>query len=303
MEHSLETLPNCPSCNSNRLTFQFAAVDTTYSHDEFKIVSCDACGLYFTNPRPTLSSISKYYENPQYVSHTDTNAGLLFRLYQLVKDYTLSKKLRFINSLGTEHSILDYGAGTGDFASKMATASWTVSAFEPNAGARKRIAEKHGSIALVDSLSELQESHFGVITLWHVLEHVHELNTTIDQFFALLTPNGYLVIAVPNMSSFDASKYGPQWAAYDVPRHLYHFTPETLIPLITRHGFKHRGNYPMWFDSFYVSLLTEKELSKTTAQKILAWPKAFITGLISNLKAIGNANKCSSIIYVFQKAV
>lgn len=303
MEHSLETLTNCPGCNSEKTTFAFSSLDTTYSHDAFKIVSCDVCGLHFTNPRPTLSTISKYYENPQYVSHTDTNAGLLFRIYQLVKDYTLSKKLRFVNSLGTEHSILDYGAGTGDFATKMANASWAVSAYEPDAGARKRIVEKHRSIQLVDSLSELQGGSFSVISLWHVLEHVHELNSTIDRFFELLSPNGILIIAVPNMSSFDARKYGHEWAAYDLPRHLYHFTPETLIPLITRHGFKHRGNYPMWFDSFYVALLTEKELAKTTAQKILVWPKAFITGLISNLKAIGNVNKCSSIIYVFQKAV
>jgi ubiquinone/menaquinone biosynthesis C-methylase UbiE len=259
------------------------------------------CRLYFTNPRPTESAISKYYNNPDYVSHTDKNSGLLFRLYQLVKDYTLSRKLFLLNSLTNSRRILDYGAGTGDFASKMATSDWKVTAYEPDHHAKSKILNKNNSIKVVDSLDSLPSGSFDVITLWHVLEHVHSINTTLYQFFNLLAPGGHLLIAVPNKNSYDARHYGPNWAAYDVPRHLYHFTPDTLIPFMSRYGLVHKVNRPMWFDSFYVSLLSEKNLTNNDTLVPIGWVRAVLVGTASNFHALFNTGNCSSVIYIFQK--
>ena len=129
-----------------------------------------------------------------------------------------------------------------------------------------------------------------------MLEHVHRLHEYLDTFYALLRPGGVLIIAVPNYTSQDAKTYAENWAAYDVPRHLYHFSPKSMQKLLNLHHFKLLDKKPMWFDSFYVSLLSEKYISGKSN-----FVKAFSNGLLSNMKAIGKPANCSSIIYIGQK--
>lgn len=300
MEHTLETLKSCPSCGNDSFTNSLTCIDYTYSKDSFLIVECTTCKLHFTNPRPTEFVIGKYYDSPEYVSHTDTNSGLLFTLYGIVKNYTLKQKRKLLESLTTDKSVLDYGAGSGDFSAELASNDWSVTSYEPDPNARKRILEKHSGIQLANELKSVEKESKSIITLWHVLEHVHELTETVNQFHRILKTNGTLLIAVPNHTSYDAKFYGSEWAAYDVPRHLYHFNPETLEKLMIANGFRLEQIKPMWFDSFYVSLLSEKNSGTSS---LIGWPRAFIIGLISNLKALSSTEKCSSVIYILKKAI
>jgi 2-polyprenyl-3-methyl-5-hydroxy-6-metoxy-1,4-benzoquinol methylase len=303
VEHSLETLENCPSCGGSHFIDTLSCIDHTYSKKEFSIVECKSCNLHFTNPRPDENGIGVFYDNPEYVSHTDTSKGLLFTLYGIVKGFTLGQKRKLLERIATTKSVLDYGAGSGDFSNELASNGWHVASFEPDVNARGLIRGKNSSIELIDSLDELNTASKSIIALWHVLEHVHRLQETIQQFKRILTADGKLIIAVPNHTSYDARFYGENWAAYDVPRHLYHFNPETIETLMTSLGFKQIGMKPMWFDSYYVSLLSEKNSSSNGfINSLIGWGRALLIGSISNLRAIGDSRNCSSITYIFEKA-
>jgi predicted SAM-dependent methyltransferase len=301
VEHILETLQGCPSCGFERRERSIDCRDYTFSKAIFNIESCVECGLLFTNPRPTESSIGVYYNSPEYVSHTDTQKGLLFRLYRKVKLHTLRKKRKYVESITKERVILDYGAGSGDFCLELSTNGWRVMAFEPDAEARELIRKKTPSVEMADQLSLIPDKSVSIITLWHVLEHVHQLNETLEQFKRILRTDGKLIIAVPNHRSFDAKHYGENWAAYDVPRHLYHFDCDSMGRLMFDHKFKLIDLKPMWFDSFYVSLLSEKNLSTYRGGNwLLGWPATLLVGLISNLATIFSVKRCSSITYTFE---
>lgn len=193
--------------------------------------------------------------------------------------------------------LLDLGAGTGGFASVMQRSGWTVSALEPDEAARSKAAELY-ALSLEDSskLFELEASKFDAITLWHVIEHVHPLHAYVEQLKKILKPGGIIFIAVPNYTSYDASLYKQFWAAYDTPRHLYHFSPTAMQQLLQLHGLHLMAIKPMWFDSFYVSLLSEKYKSGSPNL-----PRGFVNGAISNLKALLNNRKASSLIYIISK--
>jgi len=304
VEHSLETLTSCPSCGNNSFINELSCKDFTYSKDSFSIVRCAKCELLYTNPRPDEASIGKYYDNPDYVSHTDTSSGLLFTIYSIVKNYTLKQKRALLEGLTTDRTILDYGAGTGDFSAELVNNNWSVSSYEPDHNARKKIEQKSSSISIIESIESLDSSSMSAITLWHVLEHVHRLQETIKVFHRILKDDGVLVIAVPNHTSYDASFYRSNWAAYDVPRHLYHFNPQTIQTLLSNNGFCLKEIKPMWFDSYYVSLLSEKNSRGSgILTNSLGWIRATIIGSISNFRATKANGKCSSVIYVFEKAI
>jgi 2-polyprenyl-3-methyl-5-hydroxy-6-metoxy-1,4-benzoquinol methylase len=217
----------------------------------------------------------------------------------LVRRFTLRLKKNTIQSFThlSNGELLDLGAGTGSFASYMQQSGWTVTALEPDEQARKRGRELY-SIVLDDSskLYSLEPNRFDVITLWHVIEHVHSLHQYVDQLKKILRPGGALFIAVPNHTSYDASLYGEYWAALDVPRHLYHFSPFSMKKLLQKHELTLRKMEPMWFDSFYVSLLSEKY--KSGRSNLL---KGFWNGAVSNAKALFNKQKASSLIYIISK--
>ncbi len=251
--------------------------------------------LLFTDPQPSTEDLPKYYKSRKYISHTDSKKGLISFLYQLIKKYTIQKKIRLIRSLNNGHgSLLDIGAGTGDFLKAAKQQGWKVYGVESNQEARKLVLEK--GIELTEQINQLHNKKFEVITLWHVLEHLPNLEETILNIEQLLKPGGILIIAVPNYKSFDAKHYKSFWAAYDTPRHLWHFSRESMKNL-----FSEKWNLikikPMIFDSFYVSLLSEK--NKTGKQNLI---KAFFIGLASNYNA-WKSNEYSSLIYCFRKEI
>lgn len=290
---------NCPVCKSEAIKFVLKAMDHTVSHQSFAIWECADCRFRFTQDIPAISSIGQYYQSDNYISHSNTSKGIINRLYHSIRKITLKQKRRLLNSSTglTSGSLLDIGAGTGAFASFMQSAGWRVTALEPDETAR-RIARETNRINLLpsDQLFQLTTESFDSITLWHVLGHVHTLHEYIGQLKKILKPDGRLFIAVPNYTSYDALHYHSFWAAYDVPRHLYHFSPTSMKKLLQLHGLNLVKVKPMWFDSFYVSLLSEKY--KTGKGSLL---KGALTGLISNYKALFQKERCSSVIYVISR--
>jgi SAM-dependent methyltransferase len=289
---------NCPCCKTTQFNHFITCKDYTVSGETFSIVNCVACGFKFTNPRPSDSELGRYYKSEEYISHSNTSKGLMAKLYHFVRAYTLGKKVDLLSKYVSRGTILDYGCGTGMFLSTCQKAGWKVYGMEPDDGARKIASELQ--VKAFPNLAELKLSipsvRFDSITLWHVLEHVNDLEEALTFFRSSLTDQGVLVIAVPNYSSFDAQYYKEFWAAYDVPRHLYHFDIVSVSKLLGSYGFKLIDTHPMKFDSFYVSMLSEKY--KTGRIKYL---NAFLTGLKSNLKA-KHAKDYSSVIYVFKPA-
>ena len=253
--------------------------------------------MLITSPQPSIDNLARYYESEKYISHTDSKQTFFDRIYQTVKRVAISKKVKliegFIDSKLTEKLLLDIGCGTGDFLVGAKKRDWKLSGVEPNANARKR-AQQKTSHKIVEDISELDSCKYDVITLWHVLEHVPNLTEYISQLKQLLKPEGALLIAVPNYKSYDARYYGKFWAAYDVPRHLWHFSKKSIKGLFEKEKMEVVKIHPMLFDSFYVSLLSEKY--KTENQNPV---KAFFVGLCSNILAT-RSKEYSSHIYVLK---
>ncbi|MDB5191708.1 MAG: class SAM-dependent methyltransferase [Segetibacter sp.] len=273
--------------------------DFTVSQQLFQIWKCSNCTFLLTQFVPGEKYIGPYYQSATYVSHSNTKEGVVNRLYHIVRNYTLKTKQKLVTKVtGLRHgSLLDVGAGTGAFTNTMERAGWNVTGLEPDETARQNANASFGvNLKNADELFRLPASSFDAITLWHVLEHVHQLHRYLETFRNLLKPEGRLIIAVPNFTSYDADVYKEHWAAYDVPRHLYHFSPRSMEVLLESKVFSIETIKPMWFDSFYVSMLSEQY--KTGHGNIL---RAFWTGLLSNMKASSDNKKCSSVIYIIRK--
>ena len=265
------------------------------------IVECLHCTLRFTQDVPDQEHIGSYYKSEDYISHTNTSKGLVNNLYQKVRNVTMRQKTAIIKKhTGLNRgALLDVGCGTGSFLSAIKQQGWRISGLEPDADARKLAKELHGFKVLPShELFNLTKGVYDAITLWHVLEHVHQLHEYIAQLKELLAPGGKIFIAVPNYTSRDAKVYKKYWAAYDVPRHLYHFSPQSMDVLMHQHNLKVVAHLPMWFDSFYVGLLSSKYKNGKTG-----FISAGLHGLSSNINAFGNVKKCSSVIYVVEKGV
>ncbi len=269
--------------------------DHSVSNETFTLQINQLNGVLQTIPQP--ENLNKYYESEDYISHTDNKRTLIEKLYHLVKQRALKQKVSLIKNLhpapGTHQLILDIGCGTGDFLNQAKKTGFKTLGFEPNPKARA-IAQKKG-ITLVDQTQTIENKTVDIITMWHVLEHVPDLELQINELKRLLKPNGIIIIAVPNHKSYDAEYYQEFWAAYDMPRHLWHFSKDTIENLFANKQLKLIKTLPMWFDSFYVSMLSEKY--KTGR---IFYIRAFLIGLLSNIKGM-LSQQYSSHIYVFKK--
>lgn len=267
--------------------------DHSVSKENFELLLDPELELLKTHPQPALENLGSYYESEDYISHTDSKRSLFEKIYHIVKTYSLKKKVGLINSYHSQKgSLLDIGAGTGDFLVTAKASGWQTTGIEPNKNAKNLAISK--GISFVNSIESIENQQFDVITMWHVLEHVPDVEHQIKQLKRLLKPEGTLIIAVPNYKSFDAQHYGKFWAAYDVPRHLWHFSKTSIQKLVSRENLKLAKILPMVFDSFYVSLLSEKY--KTGKMN---FSKAFWIGLRSNLNAY-STKEYSSHIYVIK---
>jgi 2-polyprenyl-3-methyl-5-hydroxy-6-metoxy-1,4-benzoquinol methylase len=291
-----ELLKKCPVCHGDELLPWLVSNDFFLSGEEFSIVRCTGCTLLLTNPRPTEQDSKKYYESRQYISHTNASVGAFEKLYQLVRQITISSKVRLVRRFISEGRILDLGCGTGEFLNAMRGKGYVAAGVEPNESARSyaRQTYKLDVLKAFDQGSFSPDS-FQVITLWHVLEHIYALNETLTEIQGVLDEKGIVIAALPNPESSDARIYGKFWAGFDLPRHIYHFTPSAVERLFSEHGFTLAGRFPMFFDAFYVSLLSEKYKSGS-----LHYPRGVFNGIRSNLSALLSGNNFSSLIYIFK---
>jgi 2-polyprenyl-3-methyl-5-hydroxy-6-metoxy-1,4-benzoquinol methylase len=295
---SYERLEHCPVCGKTEFKNKLVVEDYTVSHESFAIVQCVACSFQFTNPRPAASDIGRYYESDAYVSHNSAAQGFINQAYKVARFFTMRRKVALLNKLAPRRGrLLDYGCGTGHFLVAAKSNGWQVAGLEPNARAREEAASRLGQPIGEESLTSLAAGSFDAITLWHVLEHVHMLNETLAELVALLKPDGVLIIAVPNAESLDAQHYREQWAAYDVPRHLYHFVPKTITQLLKKHKMVVEKTLPMALDAYYVSMLSEKHRGERAGGP-LAVLKA---GYKSNQYAAQHEGQYSSLIYVARR--
>ncbi|AEH00859.1 class I SAM-dependent methyltransferase [Lacinutrix sp. 5H-3-7-4] len=280
--------------NSKKINFKVK--DYSVSGETFTLIHNNEFDYLETLPKPSLNKLPEYYKSEDYISHTNAKRNLFEKVYHQVRVYSLKKKVKLINSFNTESkNILDFGCGTGAFLNEAQNQGWNITGIEPDEKARI-LANTQTNNAVLPSqdFNTLPEKSFDVITLWHVLEHIPDLQEKISQLKKLLKENGTLIIAVPNYNSFDAKHYKSFWAAFDVPRHLWHFSKKSITTLFAREKMKVVKIKPMLFDAFYVSLLSEKY--KTSKMNPI---KSFYTGLLSNFKAI-RSGEYSSLIYVIK---
>ncbi len=305
------TITHCPICGSKKLNPVHECKDYFALGDCFMIKECESCGFRFTDEAPSEDEIGIYYKAEDYVSHSDTQKGIVNKLYHFARNMMLRKKGNMVDDIynynhkeGSDQKkhILDIGAGTGYFLNEMNERGWLVEGAEKSDDARV-FADKHFKIELARSIADYMGTpsnmkKYDIITLWHVLEHLENLNGSLNDIRSLLKDNGNLILALPNCASYDARKYKEYWAAYDVPRHLWHFTPETVSMVASKNGFEVERIAAMPLDAFYISMLSEKYKGNK-----LPFVAGMLTGMSSLLRVAKDPKQASSIIYVLKKRI
>lgn len=289
----------CPDCNGEKFAAFHTCRDYTVSGELFTLARCRQCQMVITQQPPVSEKIGSYYKSENYVSHSDTRQGLFFRLYHVARSWMLQSKRRLVEKYSgkTSGQLLDWGCGTGYFPATMQQAGWQVQGIEADDDARNYARQKFSlAVAAPEEVAQLSGKQYDCISFWHVMEHLHDLQGTIANIERLLAPQGIVVIALPNQQSYDAWYYGRYWAAWDVPRHLWHFAPQNIERLMAANGFGILHKQTMPFDPFYVSLLSEKY-----REKRLGFINGIVQGFISLVKGYLNVNRSSSVIYVFSR--
>ena len=290
-------LKKCPICSGTKLAKKLSCKDFTSSMEKFTIVSCETCDFTFTNPRPDEKSLQKYYKSESYISHTNSKVGLFNFVYQKIRGYTIKRKVGLLKKLKCKGKHLDVGCGTGEFLHACEVSGLTCLGIEPSSLARRQAVKNYNlSVSSDTNLGNIAKSSFDSITMWHVLEHLPDVVSTVSNLHKILKKRGKLIIGVPNHNCLDAKIYKEYWAAWDVPIHLWHFSQHTIEALFKKNNFKLIQKKPMIFDSFYVSLLSEE--FKTGKKNYL---KGLVVGFLSNIYATFSKKGHSSIIYVFEK--
>ena len=288
-----ERLEYCPVCKSTQFDNYMICADDSVSGESFALVKCPSCSLVFTNPRPKEDQLSNYYKSDEYISHTDKGNSFINIIYKLVRNHTLKQKVKLIQQLNKKTgTLLDYGCGTGDFIKEARENNWQAFGYEPDESARS-IASRKNPESLISSIKGGSEV-YDVITAWHVIEHVADLKETMKSLKKKLKDKGHLIVAVPNHQSYDAQYYKNNWAAFDVPRHLYHFDRTSMKVLASELKMTLTKTLPMKFDSYYVSMLSEKYRGNGNLLNALK------VGFKSNSKAT-TSKEYSSLIYIFKK--
>ncbi len=295
------TIKFCPVCEESQFSALTSCVDNTVSHETFKIIKCINCDFTLTYPRPEDSKLGDYYLSDNYISHSNNATTLLDRVYLLARRFTLQWKvnlmLKYYRSQN-KINILDYGCGTGEFLKSCKDAGFTISGVEPSVNARTKSSETN-EIKIQESIDGLEKQKFNIITMWHVLEHIPNFEEVIHKLKSKLTDDGLLFIAVPNHKSFDGKYYKNDWAGFDVPRHLWHFSSDTMKKFLAKTNLNLIDICGMKLDSYYVCLLSEKYKSKNTTT-LTGYINAIINGIRSNWKARKNG-EYSSLIYIIKK--
>ena len=293
IENKYTRLGSCPICYSKAFHKKMEILDFSISHEHFNLEICASCSLVVTNPYPKLENLSAYYASEEYISHSGTKKGIINKLYHFIQKHNLNLKYRSFYKTVPRGTWMDYGAGNGAFLQYLKTKNIKAIGYEPDKGARKMGVDL--GLTVNDSAEyNASEGKYATITMWHVLEHVPDLNELLKKHYSNLKDDGILIIAVPNHLSYDACYYKNYWAAYDVPRHLWHFTQNDILSLTKKHGFEYLKTKPMIFDSYYVSMLSEKYKKGSVIRGIAI-------GALSNIYARFSGYPFSSQIYIFRK--
>jgi 2-polyprenyl-3-methyl-5-hydroxy-6-metoxy-1,4-benzoquinol methylase len=289
----------CPACGGHTFQTLTTCIDNTASHETFTVKQCPTCLLAITTPRPDTEKLGFYYLSDEYISHSGKSSNGIDILYKLARAFALRQKEKLIKKYIIPSTLLDMGCGTGEFLHTTQKNGWTIEGVEPSEIARQKAEHLTGK-KLFSSLEEVNQATYNVITAWHVLEHVPDVNQTLQKLKSLLTQNGIVFIAVPNYQSPDSMYYKNHWAGYDVPRHLWHFSKKSMQLILKRNSLELLEIKPMKLDAFYISLLSEKNKTEG-ALTLSAAIRAFISGLKSNLTA-GKSINHSSLIYIAKNA-
>lgn len=298
-QHPNEQTKTCPACQHNGFDPLLMARDHTVSQLDFVLADCHHCGLRATTPRPTPAAIGNYYLSDNYISHTNSNKSLFDKAYQLARTVALGTKRRTIAKYAPDKgTLLDFGCGTGEFAAHMKEHGHQVAGVEPSASAREQ-ARRHLGDQVYGSLEGIPDTQrYSVVTLWHVLEHLHDPRLALEQIHKRVQEGGHLVIAVPDRDSWDAKHYADLWAAYDVPRHLFHFRRTDVHQLLNNAGFQLEDTRKMWMDAPYVSILSERHKGRSPARALV---QGGLLGLWSNLVSASTSRPTSSTLFIARK--
>ena len=287
------TILACPLCDNTTSQKYMELKDHSVSKELFQLVQCTDCSFLYTNPRPYDKDLEAYYQSDTYISHSQRSNGLLDSLYYMARNIMLNKKRKWIfKMIGSKPTLLDFGCGTGSFVNHLLSHDWDAWGVEPNHNARSIANQNHNQV--FQSLDTLPDKQFEIITLWHVLEHVSDLDAKLKELISRLNETGLMFIALPNCGSYDAKYYQDYWAGYDVPRHLSHFTPESMKLLVKKHRLHLVKLIPLKLDAFYISMLSEKYRTGSTINAIFQAAK-------SNFLARQNQSNYSSLVYVLKK--
>lgn len=288
----------CPWCQSEKAHKHLSLKDYFLTQEPFEIMVCEDCGLLYTTPKPSDEKLGDYYKSDDYYSHQENKKGFIPRVYEAVKSVNLKHKIAIATQGKEPGRLLDIGCGVGDFLHYAEQNGWQCTGAEPSEDAAS-IAKKRikAEIILPKDLEKLPDESFDVITMWHVLEHVSDLQWQVNQLNRLLKKGGRLVIALPNFRSYDAQYYKDKWAAYDVPRHLNHFSQDSIAKIFNINGLIQNQTQKLVWDAFYISFMSEKY-----RQKSLPLLRGIYRGMISNLKA-RKSGEWSSLVYVFEKRI
>lgn len=291
----------CPVCGAKTFRPFLICKDYTVSQETFQLIECVQCYFVATNVSPHNTTLSTYYVSDSYISHSNEALTLVDKFYLLARTFTVKWKVNLINRYlhdATAVTLLDYGCGTGEFLKACTARDWKIYGIEPSGKARQKSLYTTQTL-IASSLKDISINHFNVITLWHVLEHIPDLNETIEKLKEKLNDSGTMFIAVPNHRSSDAKYYDSYWAGYDVPRHLWHFSQSTMQKLLQKNGLKLIRTVPMKLDAFYVSLLSEKYKNNGNLN-VAGFIMAILNGIRSNFHA-RSKNEYSSLIYIVRK--
>ena len=292
-------IDSCPVCSNRNCNKSLTCKDNLVSAESFSIYNCKKCNFSFTQDFPSEDVVGRYYEAEDYVSHTDTQAGIINKLYHRAREIALNSKTKLVHKYSAVKTgtLLDIGCGTGYFMRNLCKKKWLVTGIEKSEAVRKYAHEKFGlNMQDSDYLFNIPDQTKDIITMWHVLEHVERLNETMQTLHRILKNDGTVFIALPNKDSVDAHYYKENWAAYDVPRHLWHFSPTDFEQFATKHKFKLIEMKAMYFDPFYISMLSEKNRGTPLATFI-----GLMKGSFFFMRSLFSTKKCSSIVYILKK--
>lgn len=284
----------CPICSESQILPLLRTSDFFFTNEEFSLTKCSSCGFVFTNPIPDVDKIGHYYETDKYLSHNSASSGFIGSIYKKVREINLQNKYTIIKKYKSEGNIIDIGSGTGEFLNYLKLKLWITKGIEPSNNARKFAIENYDlDVDDEKALNEIESATFDVVTMWHVLEHVYNLEDRIKTIVRLLKADGIAIIAIPMIDSPDSVKFGKYWAGLDVPRHLYHFSADTFKLLAQKFNLEIIDKYPMKFDALYVSWLSHQAMKHS-----MPLVKGVFDGIKSNIKA--NKSNYSSMIFVLK---